>query len=187
MFTRCGEPCGDEGARCGNEIGDGMSCVGGVWMCVVHPPLGPGCNRVCERRDPTCDGEDPAGCSADDECASGERCGHDGTCRPSTCACTENGWVCTADCGGGVCLPGGGECLMPAPGVCRHDSDCPAGTSCATNRVVSVCAPFDGDCFSDADCGAGEVCDESLTHTDHVHVIGHGICVCGGPVEPQAR
>ena len=48
MATLCGLPCEMEGQTCGNEIGDGMQCAGGQWECVVHPPLGEGCNEVCE-------------------------------------------------------------------------------------------------------------------------------------------
>ncbi len=44
----CGAPCQDEGAACGNNIGDGMVCSGGQWGCAVHPPLGLGCNLVCK-------------------------------------------------------------------------------------------------------------------------------------------
>ena len=44
----CGQPCADEGAACGNNIGDGMVCSGGQWGCAVHPPLGLGCNLVCK-------------------------------------------------------------------------------------------------------------------------------------------
>ena len=44
----CGAPCQDEGAACGNNIGDGMVCTGGAWACSVHPPLGEGCNLVCK-------------------------------------------------------------------------------------------------------------------------------------------
>ena len=44
----CGLPCDTEGQTCGNNIGDGMTCSGGQWLCTVHPPLGPGCNLVCK-------------------------------------------------------------------------------------------------------------------------------------------
>lgn len=44
----CGMPCDVEGAACGNNIGDGMVCTGGIWACTVHPPLGEGCNLVCK-------------------------------------------------------------------------------------------------------------------------------------------
>ncbi len=46
--SSCGMPCDVEGAACGNNIGDGMVCTGGVWGCTVHPPLGTGCNLVCK-------------------------------------------------------------------------------------------------------------------------------------------
>ena len=44
----CGMACEVEGSKCGNNIGDGMECIDGTWMCTVHPPLGPGCNLVCK-------------------------------------------------------------------------------------------------------------------------------------------
>lgn len=47
----CGTPCPSEGRSCSNEIGDGMSCEGGTWACIVHPPLGTGCNDVCALAD----------------------------------------------------------------------------------------------------------------------------------------
>jgi hypothetical protein len=47
--SRCGQACDAEGEACGNEIGDGMVCQGGTWSCIVHAPLGPGCNAVCRR------------------------------------------------------------------------------------------------------------------------------------------
>ncbi len=47
-FESCGQPCDVEGEACGNEIGDGMVCLDGVWSCAVHAPLGTGCNWVCD-------------------------------------------------------------------------------------------------------------------------------------------
>jgi hypothetical protein len=48
-FEVCGQPCTVEGETCGNSIGDGRVCDGGVWSCSVHAPLEPeGCNRVCD-------------------------------------------------------------------------------------------------------------------------------------------
>lgn len=37
------------GDVCGNEIGDTCKCATGKWECTVHPPLGTGCNKVCEK------------------------------------------------------------------------------------------------------------------------------------------
>ena len=46
--SSCGEACETEGEACGNTIGDGRSCVEGVWNCTVHAPLEPDeCNAVC--------------------------------------------------------------------------------------------------------------------------------------------
>jgi len=45
----CGQTCDEEGAACGNDLGDGMRCIEGTWQCFVHAPLGPGCNLVCRR------------------------------------------------------------------------------------------------------------------------------------------
>ncbi len=68
-------------------------------------------------------------------------------------------------------------CLQPRGG-CSRDAACPKGTECAAGSGRSICAPRGSDCFSDADCDMGSSCDLSLVHTDHVHVVAHGICVC---------
>ncbi|MBI2893583.1 MAG: hypothetical protein HYY06_08515 [Deltaproteobacteria bacterium] len=47
IFVRCGQRCETEGETCGNDIGDARTCLDGTWQCVVHPPLGTGCNLVC--------------------------------------------------------------------------------------------------------------------------------------------
>ena len=48
-FAACGEPCDVEGEACGNNIGDGRTCLEGTWQCTVHAPLGTDetCNLVC--------------------------------------------------------------------------------------------------------------------------------------------
>ena len=53
----------------------------------------------------TC-GTSPAGC-ARKGCPSGLVCDTAHSCKPSSCTCdTETGdWICTRDCGGGVCVP----------------------------------------------------------------------------------
>lgn len=45
--ARCGQPCTQDGEACGDELGDGQKCQGGAWTCSVHPPAGPGCDKVC--------------------------------------------------------------------------------------------------------------------------------------------
>lgn len=40
---------GDKCRLTGSKIGDECSCgAGGTWSCSPHPPLGPGCNLVCQ-------------------------------------------------------------------------------------------------------------------------------------------
>jgi peptide/nickel transport system permease protein len=53
---------------------------------------------------PACPGPNPAGCR-ETGCGPGMVCDTRAACRPSSCACTANGWTCTSDCGGGVCRP----------------------------------------------------------------------------------
>jgi|GEM_PF-2977576 len=60
MVSLCGEPCDHLGQECGNEIGDGMRCDESApgelrWTCSVHPPLGMGCNKICEASSHVCD------------------------------------------------------------------------------------------------------------------------------------
>lgn len=54
----------------------------------------------------TCTTPDPSGC-ARRGCPSGMRCDRAARCAPSTCSCdpSTNLWLCTEDCGGGVCVP----------------------------------------------------------------------------------
>lgn len=72
-------------------------CVCGEegWSCTED------CAGTCASA--ACDGPNPQGCMKDG-CPEGEVCVQQG-CEPSTCECNEEGWICTADCGGGVCVP----------------------------------------------------------------------------------
>jgi hypothetical protein len=48
----CGDPCEEaygEGYTCGDELGNGMICEGGEWVCITADPPKPGaCDVVCE-------------------------------------------------------------------------------------------------------------------------------------------
>lgn len=50
----------------------------------------------------SCTTESPAGCSATG-CAPPQVCDPTLGCKPSACLCTEGGWSCDDDCGGGTC------------------------------------------------------------------------------------
>lgn len=53
---------------------------------------------------PSCPGPNPAGCR-ETGCGPGMVCDTRAACRPSSCGCANGQWVCTSDCGGGVCRP----------------------------------------------------------------------------------
>ena len=63
------------GDSCGNEIGDTCTCTTGKWECQVHPPLGTGCNKVCQAA-PACFDDQGAllagyrKCATEADCAS---------------------------------------------------------------------------------------------------------------------
>lgn len=59
---------------------------------------------VCVPTDNACPGENPAGCSSDEECGEGQICEETPNCVSSTCSCDGGSWVCTDDCGGGECV-----------------------------------------------------------------------------------
>jgi hypothetical protein len=59
VFPSCPRECAafpEEGActdgdmcrLAGSKIGDECACAGGSWSCAPHPPLGMGCNLVCQ-------------------------------------------------------------------------------------------------------------------------------------------
>lgn len=85
-----------------------------------------------------CEGTDPSlgQCSGDEDCPDDQTCQLDpDACVPSACACTDDGWICTADCGPGrVCRPracnplpcDADDCCLPE-GTCERDFDCPNG------------------------------------------------------------
>lgn len=76
LFALCGTACQADGLSCSTTIGDGLTCNEGRWTCEVHPPLGTGCNRVCNEIEvpaPICD-VDPivafdTACVRDTDCA----------------------------------------------------------------------------------------------------------------------
>lgn len=115
---------------------------------------------------PACDGPDPSalGCTTDPDCPDGYTC-YDGpgACVPSACACEDDGWICTADCGlGPACVEEVPDCEV----VGCHD-----GFACVDHR----CVPEGGDpCVRDFDCPGG-YCDTEA-----------GACVrrCEGDGEP---
>jgi len=54
-----------------------------------------------------------------------------------------------------------------------------------SDNDLSVCAKSNGMCASGDKCQVNEVCDFGYTHTDHMHLYKHGICVCAVPEAGQ--
>jgi hypothetical protein len=171
------------------DCGPGAACVG-VGTCTDLCVDGdPACcdGSVCEGG--ACEGPNPAGC-ASTPCGEGEICSTAGdSCVPSSCFCDEvtGAWGCTADCGGGVCIPEGG---VP----CTSDRECPGdqvcfegvcrGTACpdlwdpqcgingrtysnaceADAAGVEIAYPgvCENACNSSVDCESGQACVENV-------------------------
>jgi hypothetical protein len=114
-----------------------------------------GCN-LCQCKDPPgkCQGANPAGCSVGG-CPTGQKCDTNAGCAPSACSCdaATGQWICTADCGGGKCVPDGTICN---PVVCAlacqygFKKDANGCEICACNPPPSACG--------NVTCAAGEVC-----------------------------
>ncbi len=63
---------------------------------------------------PACPGPNPAGCRQTG-CGPGMVCDTQAACRPSSCGCSNGRWVCTSDCGGGMCRPANRPRPRPLP------------------------------------------------------------------------
>ena len=126
------------------------SCTDGGWLCTEDCV-----RRVCEAdTGMTCDGPNPQGCTRDNQCGDGQVCGGSDICRPSSCSCTDRGWFCTEDCGGGVCQA---ACEGPNPAGCSEDEDCDDGERCdrMADCLPSSCGCNDGMWICTSDCGGG--------------------------------
>ena len=175
--------CGEAGWVCTEDCGAGLclppacdgdaDCAAGAEVCVEgqcapceqvlplcdmvcpegqHNVMRNGCETCACEPDAACPGPNPAGC-ASTGCPDGFACEQTDACIPSACGCDGEGWMCTADCGGGECVP-------VAPG-CDNDGACPPNARCEAGRCVEVdaCAgPSPAGCTADADCPEDEVC-----------------------------
>lgn len=121
-----GEQCINGSCAVGSGVACGSNtCAAGEWCCNpscgICAPAGGGCT------------EQFCGCSADADCASGERCvngacvasGGGEVCGNNTCGAGQ--YCCNASCG--MCAPLGVSCTQQACLPCGSDADCrsPAG------------------------------------------------------------
>jgi hypothetical protein len=88
------------------DCGSGLVCIAGAWCWEGCLPTGdPRCcqGNVCAGE--SCPTPPPHGCRTRG-CPMGQDCRTDMGCAPSNCGCGagDPGWICTADCGGGVCV-----------------------------------------------------------------------------------
>ena len=128
----------------------------GLWVCdddcdggiCVDPGTQPG---VC----PT---PNPAGCVMTG-CAPGLECDPKQGCTSSYCECSKTfgGWICTDDCGGGVCVPST-VCKTPNPAGCTQ-LGCPKGMVCDTKQGCTSsyceCSKTMATWLCTPDCGGG--------------------------------
>ena len=140
-------------------------------LCITDPATG-----VARCSAPSSCGPSPAGCSVTG-CGFGETCDTSVGCSPSACSCdAETGsWLCTADCGGGTCVPGTGECASNA--------DCPEFLVC--DVAGDFCRPMCAvDCFAyDPVCGTDGVtygCGVADAECRGIPVAYDGECIAGG-------
>jgi hypothetical protein len=111
----CQRSCSNDGASCGNELGQSMVCQGGSWVCQDPPAVvDGGCRLVCRSTQ---------GCA-------GKECGAEcGICAADGGDCTK---VVAGVCdGSGVCTPASAprSCSVPPQG-CVTASDCTPQTVC---------------------------------------------------------
>ncbi|MEZ4222903.1 MAG: hypothetical protein R3B13_18315 [Polyangiaceae bacterium] len=167
-FAECGMPCANEGAACGNEIGDGMTCTGGTWQCTVHPPLGPGCNLVCRPAADPCAGvtlpDCPAECPSDYTALCGQPCLQEGAACGNEIGdgmtCTGGTWQCT------VHPPLGKGCNL----VCRRDQSDPC-----VGQSLPTCPP---QCSPGSTANCGQPC--NVEGEECGNNIGDGMTCTGG-------
>lgn len=140
------------GASCSSDADcDGDRCQtlsNGSRQCVRYAGSAPSCTG----------GGTPSGCTADTDCAAGERCDA-GMCVPAGGGSTPLGDACTehAECMSGVCFSG----------VCSQSCDwpggaCPSGFYC-DGEATGACGP--GVCLRGG-AGAGQLGDSCFDHPD---------------------
>jgi hypothetical protein len=154
-----------------------------------------GCNLCqCEDAPPKCTTPNPQGCT-NTGCPSGQTCDVTVGCAPSTCGCdaTTGGWICTADCSGGTCVPDTGACppvacaLACQYGFKKNAAGCEI-CDCNPAPATGQCVRNSNDtCKTDADCRSGgcggELCynpavSQGITTCDCTAPTGVGGCGC---------
>lgn len=128
------------------EALDGGSLDGAVADADNDAALGDAATDTGEPRPDAgpCGGPNPQGCSDSSTCEDGNVCVPfflTGSCRASACSCTAGGWICTADCGGGSCLPINESvaCDSKEPMFPEFDRACTTAADCELTRHQVDC------------------------------------------------
>lgn len=142
--------------------------------------IGAGCTSAGDDAEATaCKRPNPVGCLTAG-CPDGQECVADQGCAPSSCGChAETGdWICSSDCGGGVCVARNGDagegatCKGPNPAGCVQ-TGCPDGQECVTD---------DADACTPSSCGCDPATDTWICTTD----CNGGVCVARGDAGSDA-
>jgi hypothetical protein len=185
-----------EGQRCAvlpdSCVPSACGCDAGQWLCTADCGGG---SCVPDVPPPACMGENPQGC-LNDGCPAGQQCVFGDECTSSSCRCDEQTgqWLCTRDCGGGVCRPVEGPC-GPNPAGCAQ-TGCADGEACQVNDgecrpSACECDPATGRWGCTRDCNGGSCVPAAagnrwfLTCGDPVcrgHQAQPGIARCDGQV-----
>jgi hypothetical protein len=161
------ETCGPDG-QCHSGDCTTSGCVAG-FTCVVDPEEhtascqslgtgGAGGGTTTSSSSSSSTGTGAGGstsvyCGHPADCAAGETCAKDGTCKAGDCnanACIF-GFDCQSD----------GTCKSPNPAACDVDADCSAvmGSLCiAGHKGGGTCTPPSDQCFDQSQCDAGDKC-----------------------------
>ena len=104
-------------------------------------------------------------CNGNKDCPAGNICSFEG-CNPSSCGCDPftGEIICTADCGGGVCVKPLEQPCDDFIEPCKNDKDCPGKMICSMegcNPSFCGCDPLTGLINCTKDCAGGVCVDDS--------------------------
>jgi hypothetical protein len=150
------------GKKCDSKVGchpSSCACTTSGWACTADcgggECVGP---SIPDLAMGGCTGPNPEGCKVKG-CPNGGICDTSAGCTPSSCYCDKmtGTWICTKDCGGGVCV-GTTTCGGPNPQGCKQ-TGCPPQYTCdptvGCRPSACTCDVSTGGWICTSDCGGG--------------------------------